>query len=151
MASNVTLADACRGGDFNFNDFSDTFLSLAAVSPLLSGPLTIRGIAHTRKQETDRVAGMANELRKLGQGVEESEDRLTITPNLNKLKELGRNGLEIETYEDHRFAMSFSILGSCDLLEDGAFLAADQESTLLRQDLPVLFRRLERLRESSTK
>ena len=146
-----TFADACRGGDFDFNDFSDTFLSLAAVSPLLSGPLTIRGIAHTRKQETDRVAGMANELRKLGQGVEESEDRLTIKPNLNKLKELGRNGLEIETYEDHRFAMSFSILGSCDLLEDGRSWLRIKNPLCCAKTYPSFFEDLELLRKSSTK
>ena len=85
-------------------------LSLAAVSPLLSSPLTISGIAHTRKQETDRVSAMATELRRLGQSVEESEDRLRITPNLNKLKSLAVDGVEIDTYKDHRFAMSFGVL-----------------------------------------
>jgi 3-phosphoshikimate 1-carboxyvinyltransferase len=93
----------------NFNTFSDTFLTLAAISPLLSGPTKITGIAHTRKQETDRVAGMARELIKLGQHVIETEDSLEIHP-----RPLQR-GVEIETYHDHRFAMSFGILGCHDL------------------------------------
>lgn len=93
----------------NFNAFSDTFLTLAAVAPLLSGPTIITGIAHTRKQETDRVAGMARELIKLGQHVVETEDSLEIHPRPL------RRSVEIETYGDHRFAMSFAILGCHDL------------------------------------
>jgi 3-phosphoshikimate 1-carboxyvinyltransferase len=99
----------------NFNEFSDTFLTLAAIAPLLAGPTTITGVAHSRKQETDRVAGMVRELRKLGQDVDEHADGdgLTITPRPLK------TGVEIETYGDHRFAMSFGILGGHDLHGDG--------------------------------
>jgi 3-phosphoshikimate 1-carboxyvinyltransferase len=99
----------------NFKPISDTFLTLAAITPLLDGPTRITGIAHTRKQETDRVAGMVAELRKLGQEVHEHEDRdgLTIVPRPLK------SGVEIETYGDHRFAMSFAILGCHDLHGDG--------------------------------
>lgn len=93
----------------NFNTFSDTFLTLAAISPLMDGPTKITGIAHTRKQETDRVAGMARELIKLGQHVIETDDSLEIHPRPLK------RGVEIETYHDHRFAMSFGILGCHDL------------------------------------
>ena len=105
------------GVDENFSGFSDTFLTLAAISPLLGGPIRITGIAHTRKQETDRVAGMANELRRLGQQVVETEDSLTITPDLAALR--AARGTVIQTYHDHRFAMSFGILGSHDLHGDG--------------------------------
>ena len=70
---------------------------------------------------------------------------------LNKLKELGRNGLEIETYEDHRFAMSFSILGSCDLLEDGRSWLRIKNPFCCAKTFPSFFEDLERLRESSTK
>jgi 3-phosphoshikimate 1-carboxyvinyltransferase len=101
------------GLDQNFREFSDTFLTLAAIAPLLEGPTKISGIAHTRKQETDRVAGMANELRKLGQHVIELEDSLEIHPRPLV------SGVEIETYHDHRFAMSFGILGCHDLHGDG--------------------------------
>ena len=105
------------GGDFDFNDISDTFLTLAALSPLLQSPLTISGIAHTRKQETDRLGAMANELRKMGQKVDETIDTISIIPDLNKLFNLAP--FTIETYEDHRFAMSFAILGSHDLFKNG--------------------------------
>ena len=53
---------------FDFVDISDTFLTLAAISPLLSDTLEIYGIEHTRKQETDRVAAMACELVRIGTG-----------------------------------------------------------------------------------
>jgi len=104
----------------DFSEFSDTFLTLAAIAPLLEGPTKITGIAHTRKQETDRVAGMARELKKLGQDVIETGDSLEIAPNLDELrKRAGQGPIEIETYHDHRFAMSFAILGCHDLLKNG--------------------------------
>lgn len=102
-----------RGIAADFNAFSDTFLTLAAIAPLLDGPTSITGIGHTRRQETDRVAGAARELRKLGQEVIEEEDSLTILP-----RPLTPD-VEIETYGDHRFAMSFAILGCHDLRGDG--------------------------------
>jgi 3-phosphoshikimate 1-carboxyvinyltransferase len=101
----------------NFSEFSDTFLTLAAIAPLLSGTTTISGIAHSRKQETDRVDGMFNELHRLGQGIEQTEDTLVITPDLAALR--AARGTVIQTYHDHRFAMSFAILGSHDLHGDG--------------------------------
>ena len=85
-----------RGVTQDFSDFSDTFLTLAAIAPLLEGPTRIHGIAHTRKQETDRVAGMARELRRLGQEVVETEDSLEIHPQ----PLLG--GMTIDTHGDHR-------------------------------------------------
>ena len=106
-------AQGRKGVSENFSGFSDTFLTLAAIAPLLSGPTKITGIAHTRKQETDRVAGMARELIKLGQHVIETEDSLEIHPRPLK------SGVEIETYHDHRFAMSFAILGCYDLDKTG--------------------------------
>src|SRR6185312_1204848 len=75
----------------NFREFSDTFLTLAAIAPLLDGPTKISGIAHTRKQETDRVSGMARELAKLGPHVIEIDDSLEIHPRPLK------SGVEIET------------------------------------------------------
>lgn len=105
---------------WDFNDISDTFLTMAAISPLLPGPTNITGIGHTRKQETDRVAAMATELRKLGQNVEEHEDSLTIHPDPQAMRQISRDqAIRIETYHDHRVAMSFGILGSHDLHGDG--------------------------------
>ncbi len=105
---------------YDFNAISDTFLTLAAIAPLLKKPITITGIAHTRKQETDRIHAMATELKKLGQGIEETEDSLTIRPDLEAMKRATANApIAIDTYHDHRVAMSFGILGCRDLHGDG--------------------------------
>jgi 3-phosphoshikimate 1-carboxyvinyltransferase len=111
----VLLLQLIPSGDFNFNDISDTFLTLAALSPILKTPLKISGIAHTRNQETDRVSGMVTQLKKIVHNVDEAEDSIYIEPYENLNKFIGSNLISIETYEDHRFAMSFSILGSFDL------------------------------------
>ena len=129
----------------NFNEFSDTFLTLAAISPLLAGPTRITGIAHSRKQETDRVAGMVRELRKLGQDVDEHADGdgLTVTPRPLK------SGVEIETYGDHRFAMSFGILGSHDLHGDGRSWLSIKNPACCVKTFPHFFELLEGLRQHS--
>jgi 3-phosphoshikimate 1-carboxyvinyltransferase len=111
--ASIGAGELRRGVTADFNAFSDTFLTLAAIAPLLEGPTRITGIGHTRRQETDRVAGAARELRRLGQEVIEEEDALTIVPRPL------RPDIEIETYGDHRFAMSFAILGCHDLRGDG--------------------------------
>lgn len=93
-----------RGGEFDMTEISDTAQTLAAIAPFASGPVTIRGVAHNRIKETDRIASVAIELRKLGQEVEEFEDGMTITP-------APVAPAEIETYDDHRMAMSFGVTG----------------------------------------
>ena len=95
---------ALRGIEIDMNAISDTAQTLAAIAPFAEGPTTIRGIHHARLKETDRVAAVATELRKLGQRVEEVEDGLTIHP-------APVTPAEIETYDDHRMAMSFAITG----------------------------------------
>jgi 3-phosphoshikimate 1-carboxyvinyltransferase len=127
----------------NFREFSDTFLTLAAIAPLLDGPTRISGIAHTRKQETDRVAGMANELRKLGQHVVETEHALEIHPRPLV------PGVEIETYHDHRFAMSFGILGCHDLRKDGRPWLTIKDPGCCAKTFPAFFEVLAGLRKSS--
>lgn len=131
------------GLDKNFNGFSDTFLTLAALAPLLSGPTRITGIAHTRKQETDRVAGMARELIKLGQQVVETEDSLEIDPRPL------RAGQTIETYRDHRFAMSFAILGCHDLQFDGRPWLTISNPACCAKTFPHFFELLETVRQKS--
>lgn len=146
-----------KGITQNFNEFSDTFLTLAAIAPLLDGPTTITGIAHTRKQETDRVAGMVKELRKLGQHVHEHEnlDGLTVTPDLPKLRQLAADAvaagrrLEIETYHDHRFAMSFAILGCYDLLGDSRPWLAIRDPACCAKTFPNFFDVLHEVWETS--
>ncbi|HEY4246963.1 MAG TPA: 3-phosphoshikimate 1-carboxyvinyltransferase [Lacunisphaera sp.] len=129
--------------DQNFREFSDTFLTLAAIAPLLDGPTKISGIAHTRKQETDRVAGMARELTKLGQHVIETEDSLEINPRPLT------SGVEIETYHDHRFAMSFGILGCHDLNKNGQPWLTIKDPACCSKTFPRFFDELDRLRAES--
>ena len=62
------------------NDISDTVMTLAAVACFADGPTTIRNVAHIRHKETDRLAALATELRKLGAEVEEFADGLTHHP-----------------------------------------------------------------------
>ncbi|MEY4271720.1 MAG: 3-phosphoshikimate 1-carboxyvinyltransferase [Verrucomicrobiota bacterium] len=147
---------AIRGGDFDFNAFSDTFLTLATVATLAEGPTTIRGIAHTRKQETDRVLAMATELERLGQRVtptaaelraDGSLSSLTIHPDRAALRQAAAHGpVEIRTYEDHRMAMSFGILGSFDLFGDGRPWIAIQDPGCTSKTFPDFFAALEDLR-----
>ena len=138
-----------NGGSFDFVDISDTFLTLAAISPLMNSTLEIYGIEHTRKQETDRVSAMSKELIKLGQDVEEFDDRLVIQPNLNKLRNLSRDGVEINTYNDHRFAMSFAILGCFDLFDDGTSWLNIHNPGCCAKTFPLFFNCLDTVRNHS--
>ncbi|MDV7403033.1 hypothetical protein RZS08_67035, partial [Arthrospira platensis SPKY1] len=61
-------------------------MTYAAIMPLLGIPMQIEGIGHTRRQETDRIAGMATELARLGQRVHETGDSLTIQPDMEALR-----------------------------------------------------------------
>jgi 3-phosphoshikimate 1-carboxyvinyltransferase len=131
------------GVDRNFKSISDTFLTLAAIAPLLDGPTRITGIAHTRKQETDRVAGMARELTRLGQRVVETADAIEIHPRPL------RGGETIETYHDHRFAMSFGVLGCHDLHGDGRSWVTIKNPACAAKTFPHFFALLEELRQKS--
>ena len=93
-----------RGIEIDMNAISDTAQTLAAIAPLAQGPTTIRNVAHMRHKETDRVSALATELRRLGQGVEEFPDGLRIEP-------APLRPAQIATYDDHRMAMSFAVLG----------------------------------------
>jgi 3-phosphoshikimate 1-carboxyvinyltransferase len=93
-----------RGFDHDFRSISDTFLTAAVLAPFASSPSRIRGVAHTRRQESDRVAAVARELTRLGARVEEAAGELEIHPS-------PLHGGEVETYGDHRMAMSFALVG----------------------------------------
>jgi 3-phosphoshikimate 1-carboxyvinyltransferase len=92
------------GVDVEMNDISDTVMTLGAVACFADGPTTIRNVAHIRHKETDRIAALATELRKLGAEVEERPDGLTITPR-------SLAGCAVDTYNDHRMAMSLALVG----------------------------------------
>jgi 3-phosphoshikimate 1-carboxyvinyltransferase len=93
-----------KGVDVDMNAISDTVQTLSVVSLFADGPTTIRNVAHIRHKETDRIAALAAELQKLGASVTERDDGLTIVPG--KLQ-----AATINTYNDHRMAMSFSLAG----------------------------------------
>lgn len=106
--------------EFNFNDISDTFLTLAAIAPLFERVIKITGIAHTRKQESDRIKAMACEISKFAKKVDFDDDSITIYPYAKS--ELSQNILrpvKIETYKDHRIAMSNGITASKNIFNDG--------------------------------
>lgn len=96
---------AVRGIDIDMSEFSDTAQTLAVVALFVQGPTRIRGVAHNRLKETDRIGHLANELRKLGATVIEHADGLEIHPP-SKFR-----GATIETYNDHRMAMSLALAG----------------------------------------
>ena len=78
---------AQRGIDVDMNHISDTVQTLAVVALFAEGPTRIRGVAHNRYKETDRIGDLATELRKLGANVEEHEDGLTIEAHSEQLTE----------------------------------------------------------------
>jgi 3-phosphoshikimate 1-carboxyvinyltransferase len=97
-----------RGIDVDMNAISDTVQTLAAVALFAEGPTTIRGVAHIRHKETDRIGDLARELRKFGAAVDELPDGLRITPPAD----IGQQkNITIETYNDHRMAMSLALAG----------------------------------------
>jgi 3-phosphoshikimate 1-carboxyvinyltransferase len=93
-----------HGIDVDMNAISDTVQTLAVLALFAQGPTTIRNIAHIRHKETDRIAALAVELRKLGAEVTERADGLTIQPGTSR-------AAPIDTYNDHRMAMSFALAG----------------------------------------
>ncbi len=95
-----------HGVDVDMNDISDTVMTLAAVACFAKVSTTIRNVAHIRHKETDRIAAVAIELRKFGVTVEEREDGLTIHP----LPLANMTGCAVDTYNDHRMAMSFALI-----------------------------------------
>lgn len=104
-ADSITVTGrALRGIDVDMNAISDTVQTLCAVALFARGPTTITGVGHIRHKETDRIAALAAELRKLGATVDEREDGLRIVPGALR-------GAEIETYDDHRMAMSLALVG----------------------------------------
>ncbi len=94
-----------RSIDLDLNHIPDAAMTAAALALFADGPSTLRNIASWRVKETDRIAAMAKELRKLGALVEEGSDSMRITPP----KSLA-SGACIDTYDDHRMAMCFSLV-----------------------------------------
>jgi len=118
MGANVTMGDdwiEVRGVgndhgkldpiDMDFNLIPDAAMTIAVAALFADGTTTLRNIASWRVKETDRIAAMATELRKVGAKVQEGEDFLVVTPP----EKLTPNAA-IDTYDDHRMAMCFSLV-----------------------------------------
>ncbi len=98
-------AGGLRGVDVDLNAMPDTAQTLAVVALFASDPTTIRNVANLRIKETDRIAALAKELAKFGARVETADTGLTIHPPRTPTP------AEVDTYDDHRMAMSFSLAG----------------------------------------
>jgi len=94
-----------RAIDLDCNHIPDAAMTLAVLALFADGVSTLRNIASWRVKETDRIAAMAAELRKLGATVEEGADFIRVTPPARLA-----SGAAIDTYDDHRMAMCFSLV-----------------------------------------
>lgn len=102
-ASRDLDAGPLRGIDVDLNHIPDAAMTLATTALFAAGPTRIRNVANWRVKETDRIAAMATELRKLGATVTEHDDGITIIPPM------GLQAASIDTYDDHRMAMCFAL------------------------------------------
>ncbi|MEW6084957.1 MAG: 3-phosphoshikimate 1-carboxyvinyltransferase [Chloroflexota bacterium] len=146
MGCTVTETDNCllvtgspelRGIDVDMRDIPDTAQTLAAIAPFAASPTRIRGIASARVKETDRIHATCTELARLGVRVEEHDDGMTIYPTLNF------QPANIETYNDHRMAMAFSLIG---LRFDGVTI---ENPSCVSKTFPNFFEALDALRVPS--
>lgn len=99
----IERSDALKGGEFDLSDTPDLLPVLSILALKSTSPVTIRGVAHARVKETDRVANIASELVKLGASVDEFSDGMKIVAP-RKLK-----NASLEAYNDHRLFMAFTI------------------------------------------
>lgn len=99
---------ALRGGEFDLNDMPDQAQTLAVVGLFADSPVRIDNVANMRIKETDRIAAMATELRRLGATVEEGPDGLTVEPLIRP----PTAPVDLATYGDHRMAMALAVAGA---------------------------------------
>jgi 3-phosphoshikimate 1-carboxyvinyltransferase len=95
-----------RGVTVDMRNSSDVFMTLACAAVFADGPTTIEGIGHARVKESDRIAACAENLRRLGIEVDEGTDFLRVHPGAPQAD------VRLPTYEDHRIAMAFSVIGT---------------------------------------
>ncbi len=127
-----------RGIEVDMADISDTAQTLAVVAPFASSPTRVTGIGFIRRKETDRIAAVVDELRRLGIAAAEEDDGFVVHPGTPQ------PGV-VATYDDHRMAMSFALLG---LVHPG--IVIDSPSCVSKK-FPDYFDVLDSLRSSSTK
>jgi 3-phosphoshikimate 1-carboxyvinyltransferase len=130
----VTGHSELHGVDVDLRDIPDTAQTLAAIAPFADTPTRIRGIASARFKETDRIHAACTELARLGVRLEEHEDGMTIHPCSTF------QPANIQTYNDHRMAMAFSLIG---LRFDGITI---ENPSCVSKTFPNFFEVLETLR-----
>lgn len=121
------------GLDVDMNALSDTAPTMAVLGAFTTSPVTIRNVQHMRWQESDRLKAVATELTRLGVTVEERADGITVYPGATR-------PVAVETYDDHRIAMSFALLG---LRAEGIRI---RDPDCVAKTFPSYFDRLEELR-----
>jgi 3-phosphoshikimate 1-carboxyvinyltransferase len=123
MGAQITMGDnwiearangPLKAIDADFNHIPDAAMTIAIAALYADGPSTLRNIASWRVKETDRIAAMATELRKVGAIVEEGPDYIKVTPPAVIAP------ATIDTYDDHRMAMCFSLVSLDGALRKGA-------------------------------
>jgi 3-phosphoshikimate 1-carboxyvinyltransferase len=135
-AITVTGPETLRGGTFDCNATPDIVPTLAAIAPLASSPVEIVNVANLRVKESDRLATVTSELRRLGVSVEERPDSLLIQPGWNDEPAV------VETHNDHRIAMAFAIAG---IARGNVTIAKDQ---VVSKSYPRFWRTLDEVVES---
>ncbi len=125
-----------QGVEADLSDLSDSAPSLAVAAAMAQGTTTVTGIGFIREKESDRIAGPVTELRRCGVAATELADGFEISP-INK-----PTGARIRTYEDHRIAMAFSVLG---LAVEGIRI---EDPNCVNKTFPGFFETLEQLRDN---
>lgn len=128
------------GIDIDLNNMPDMAQTLAAVAYFADGPTTIRNVGNLRVKETDRMAAIQVELMKLGAEVELDGEDIIITPPENPDLPTDET-VTIHTYDDHRMAMSFAVIG---LRKPGVIL---EDPTCVNKTFPDFYDYLEQLRD----
>ncbi|MBU2895425.1 3-phosphoshikimate 1-carboxyvinyltransferase [Vibrio hepatarius] len=104
----ISRVGELKAVDMDFNHIPDAAMTIATTALFAEGTTAIRNVYNWRVKETDRLAAMATELRKVGAAVEEGKDYIVVTPPKKLIH------AKIDTYDDHRMAMCFSLIALSD-------------------------------------
>ena len=116
------------------NAISDVVQTLCCIAPFATDPVHVRNVAHMRIKETDRIVALVTELQKLGVRVDMREDGLTVYPTAIIQPAV------LDTYDDHRMAMSLALVG---LKTPGIVL---NDPACVKKTFPTYFEVVEKLR-----
>ncbi|WP_119344232.1 3-phosphoshikimate 1-carboxyvinyltransferase [Facilibium subflavum] len=123
-----------QGVNINMRNFSDTFMTVAAIACFAQTPTHLTGLAHTKGQESDRILAMYEGLSKLGVYAKIDEDSIYIDPKKSKLR-----SATVQSYNDHRIAMSLALIG---LKQDGVVIDGAQS---VSKTCPDYFERMNKM------